>query len=76
MSLRKLLGAQRRRQSASLRLAALAAVGGSVAGVLLLGLSGWFISVAAAAGLAGVAAAQAFNYMLPSAAAWPASRSP
>lgn len=37
------------------------------ASVLLLGLSGWFLTAAAAAGLAGSATAQAFNYMLPAA---------
>lgn len=40
-------------------------VGG--ASVLLLGLSGWFLAAAALAGLAGPAAAHAFNYMLPAA---------
>ncbi len=35
--------------------------------MLLLGLSGWFLTGAAIAGLAGLAAAQAFNVLLPSA---------
>jgi ATP-binding cassette subfamily C protein CydC len=39
-----------------------------VASVTLLGVSGWFIAAAAGAGAAGLLAAQAFNYMLPSAA--------
>ncbi|MBO1073867.1 ATP-binding cassette domain-containing protein [Roseomonas marmotae] len=39
----------------------------SIASVVLLGLSGWFITAAALAGLAGQAAVMAFNYMLPSA---------
>jgi membrane protein implicated in regulation of membrane protease activity len=42
-------------------------VGGG-ASVLLLALSGWFLTAAALAGGAGIVAAQAFNYMLPSAA--------
>lgn len=42
-----------------------ALVGG--ASVLLLGLSGWFLTAAAAAGVAGPLAAQSFNYMLPAA---------
>ena len=48
----------------------LAAAGGAVvtaAATCLLGLSGWFIASAALAGLAGGAAAHAFNYMMPSA---------
>lgn len=39
----------------------------AIAAVGLLGLSGWFITSAALAGLAGAAAAQTFNYLLPSA---------
>lgn len=39
----------------------------TAAGVLLLGLSGWFITGAALAGLGGVLMVQAFNYLLPSA---------
>ena len=35
--------------------------------VLLLGISGWFITGAAIAGAAGLGAAQAFNFLLPSA---------
>jgi ATP-binding cassette subfamily C protein CydC len=50
-----------------LRLSALCAALVSVAAVLLLGLSGWFLSGAAVAGAAGVVAVQAFNYLLPSA---------
>jgi ATP-binding cassette subfamily C protein CydC len=60
-----LLAAQRRRQRGRLILAALAAAAVTAASVLLLGLSGWFITAAALAGLAGPAAANAFNYMLP-----------
>lgn len=44
----------------------LAALATGVAGLLLLALSGWFLTAAAMAGLAGTAAA--FNYLLPSAA--------
>lgn len=54
-------------QRGRLRLAALAGAVVSVAAVCLLGLSGWFITGSALAGLAGAAAAQAFNYMMPSA---------
>jgi ABC-type transport system involved in cytochrome bd biosynthesis fused ATPase/permease subunit len=36
--------------------------------VLLLGLSGWFITGAAPAGAGGIIAVQAFNYLLPGAA--------
>ncbi|MFC5345577.1 amino acid ABC transporter ATP-binding/permease protein [Brevundimonas staleyi] len=62
-----LIAAQVRAQRARLRLAALAGAVVSVAAVCLLGLSGWFITGAALAGLAGALAAQAFNYMMPSA---------
>lgn len=44
----------------------LAALAASIAGLLLLALSGWFLTAAALAGLTGTAAA--FNYLLPSAA--------
>ena len=62
-----LIDVQRRAQRGRLRLAAIGAVTVSVAAVGLLGLSGWFITGAAFAGAAGYAAAQAFNYMMPSA---------
>src|SRR5580658_1417619 len=39
-----------------------------VSSVALLGVSGWFIVAAATAGALGLATAQAFNYLLPSAA--------
>ncbi len=48
-----------------LTLAFAAGVGASA--VALLGLSGWFLTAAAMAGAAGPIAAQAFNYLLPSA---------
>lgn len=49
-------------------LTAFFAAGVSVSAVMLLGISGWFLTGAAVAGAAGVLAAQAFNYLLPSAA--------
>ncbi len=66
--LQALIRAQRRRHAEGLLLAAACAaiVGG--ASTLLLGLSGWFITASALAGLAGLASAQAFNVLLPSAA--------
>jgi len=48
-------------------LTAAMAAGVSVCAVALLGLSGWFLTAAAIAGAAGTMAAQAFNYVLPSA---------
>lgn len=62
-----LIRAQRHAQRGPLRRAALLAALVAAASVLLLGLSGWFITAAAIAGAAGPAAATAFNYMLPSA---------
>ncbi|WP_426022641.1 amino acid ABC transporter ATP-binding/permease protein [Brevundimonas sp. PWP3-1b1] len=62
-----LIAAQAQAQRARLRLAAAAGAVVSVSAVCLLGLSGWFITGAAFAGLAGAAAAQSFNYMMPSA---------
>lgn len=62
-----LIAAQTQAQCARLRLAAAGGAVVSVAAVCLLGLSGWFITGAAFAGLAGAAAAQSFNYMMPSA---------
>ncbi|MDE2410181.1 MAG: ATP-binding cassette domain-containing protein [Sphingomonadales bacterium] len=56
--------AQRRTRHAALAAGALAAV----AGVGLLAISGWFLTGAALAGAGGMAAVQAFNYLLPSAA--------
>lgn len=49
-------------------LAALLAAAGALAAIGLLALAGWFIAGAAVAGLAGVAAVQGFNYLVPSAA--------
>lgn len=63
--LQRLIAAERRRQSGRLALAAFCAAAVTMSSVLLLGLSGWFITGAALAGLAGPAIASAFNYMLP-----------
>ena len=65
--LRSLIAGQRRAQRDRLGLAAFAAVVATAAAVLLLGLSGWFITSAALAGLAGAAAAHSFNVLMPSA---------
>ncbi|MCV0415572.1 MAG: ATP-binding cassette domain-containing protein [Brevundimonas sp.] len=62
-----LVAAQRRAERLRLRIAAAAAAVVTVAAVGLLGLSGWFITGAALAGLGGLAAVQAFNYLMPSA---------
>lgn len=61
---RRLVTAERHRQRRHLGVAGLAAAIVAGASVLLLGVSGWFITGAALAGLAG---ATGFNYMLPSA---------
>jgi len=66
-SLAALIREQRRRHADGLRLAAVSAAIVGAGSVLLLGLSGWFLTGAAIAGLAGLAAAQAFNVLLPSA---------
>ncbi|WP_428062320.1 amino acid ABC transporter ATP-binding/permease protein [Brevundimonas sp.] len=63
----RLIAAQTQEQRARLRLAAAAGAVVTVSAVCLLGLSGWFITGAAFAGAAGAAAAQSFNYMMPSA---------
>jgi ATP-binding cassette subfamily C protein CydC len=62
-----LIRQQRQRHADGLRLAAASAAAVGAATVLLLGLSGWFLTGAAIAGLAGLASAQAFNVLLPSA---------
>lgn len=67
MKLEDLLAAERRREARRLAQAALCAGLVAAASVVLLGLSGWFITAAAIAGAAGPAVAQVFNYMLPSA---------
>ena len=65
---RQMIRDQRRRQGGRLALAAAAGAVVTASSVLLLGLSGWFITGAALAGVAGGAAIGAFNYLLPSAA--------
>ncbi|WNO53603.1 amino acid ABC transporter ATP-binding/permease protein [Stakelama saccharophila] len=65
--LETLIAAERRRERRLLRRGALLAGLVAAASVLLLGLSGWFITAAAIAGTAGATAALAFNYMLPAA---------
>ncbi|EIZ80751.1 ABC transporter, ATP-binding protein [Novosphingobium sp. Rr 2-17] len=67
MNLKDLLATQVRTEMPRFRQAALLAVVVGAASVLLLGLSGWFITGAALAGLAGPIAVQGFNYLLPSA---------
>lgn len=62
-----LIREQEHRQAGRLLTASIAAAGVSAGAVLLLGLSGWFITAAALAGAAGPAAAHTFNYMMPSA---------
>lgn len=62
-----LIAEERRRQRRGLWRAGGYAAIVATASVVLLGLSGWFITAAAVAGLAGTIAAQGLNYMLPSA---------
>lgn len=62
-----LIAAQRHAQRGRLQIAAATGALVAVAATCLLGLSGWFITGAALAGIAGSAAVQAFNYMMPSA---------
>jgi len=66
--IRALVRREKRRQAGNLVVAAVSAAAAAGAGAALLGLSGWFLTAAAIAGAAGPAAAQAFNYLLPSAA--------
>ena len=65
--LEALIQAEVRGQRPRLMIATVAAIGVTCGAALLLGLSGWFITAAALAGLAGPAVAHAFNYMMPSA---------
>ncbi|MFN3424353.1 MAG: ATP-binding cassette domain-containing protein [Novosphingobium meiothermophilum] len=67
MKIEQMLGKAALRQRRTTRLAIALAVMAAVAGVALLGLSGWFLTGAAMAGASGIAAVQAFNYLLPSA---------
>ena len=50
-----------------LRIAMLASIAAALSGLLLLGISGWFLTGTALAGAAGIGAVQAFNYLIPSA---------
>ena len=65
--LKALIRAQERRQGLRLLAAAVCAALVSAAAVLLLGVSGWFITASALAGLAGPLVAHSFNFMIPSA---------
>lgn len=65
--IRQLVARERRRQRGRLLLAGASAGVLAIASVLLLGVSGWFITSAALAGLGGASAAWAFNVLLPSA---------
>lgn len=51
-----------------MRWATLAAAVAALSAILLLAISGWFLTAAALAGASGVTAALAFNYLIPSAA--------
>jgi len=57
-----------RGQARIIRLGILCAVLAALSAVGLLALSGWFLAGAATAGISGILAVQAFNYLLPSAA--------
>lgn len=67
-ALDKMIASERHRHRRPFLIAAACAAVAGGAAVALLGVSGWFISAAAGAGLAGLASAHAFNYLLPSAA--------
>ena len=62
-----LIRAQEKAQRPRLAAAAICAVLVSVGAVVLLGLSGWFLTASAVAGLGGVLVAKTFNYLIPSA---------
>lgn len=62
-----LIRAQEKAERPRLLAAALCAVVVSVGAVVLLGLSGWFLTASAIAGMGGVLVTKAFNYMIPSA---------
>lgn len=67
LTLKDILATETRREARRFRQAALLAALVGAGSVTLLGLSGWFITGAALAGLAGPTVAQGFNYLLPSA---------
>lgn len=66
--LTQLIATERRQQRLRLILACLSAMTVAAASVLLLGLSGWFLTAAGLAGLAGPLVANGFNYFTPAAA--------
>ena len=66
-SVEALLAAHAKGERVSLRQAVFAAVAAALAAVGLLALSGWFLTGAGLAGVAGGAAVLAFNYLVPSA---------
>ena len=63
-----LIAKARRGQCRAVALGMVSAAIAALAAVALLAVSGWFLSGAALAGLGGVMAVQAFNYLIPSAA--------
>ncbi len=65
--LRQMVAAECRRQRGRLVLAGGSAAAVAASAVLLLGMSGWFITAASLAGAGGIGAATAFNTLLPSA---------
>jgi ATP-binding cassette subfamily C protein CydC len=65
--LSRFLAAERRRERARLLIACVSAACVTAASVLLLGISGWFLTAAAVAGLAGPLVANSFNYFTPAA---------
>lgn len=64
--LKDLIRQQEKAQGASLLAASVTAALVAASAVMLLGLSGWFITASALAGLAGPVVAKAFNYLIPS----------
>lgn len=65
--IRQLVAAQEKAQTGRLLAASLCAMIVSAAAVVLLGVSAWFLTASAIAGLAGSVVAMTFNYMVPSA---------
>ncbi|MEG2312453.1 MAG: amino acid ABC transporter ATP-binding/permease protein, partial [Brevundimonas sp.] len=65
--IRQLVAAQEKAQSGRLLAASVCAMIVSAAAVVLLGVSAWFLTSSAIAGLAGSVVAMTFNYMVPSA---------
>ncbi len=65
--IRQLVAAQEKAQAGRLVAASICAMIVSAAAVVLLGISAWFLTSSAIAGLAGSVVAMTFNYMVPSA---------